>query len=99
MRCSCKAFARGRVGRVTDSGVRGLGFKSQGSILKPSTDERGTDAELCVSSPHFTRLRRKVVQTFNFVQISWHCLHKIAGAVSDHSSHRERRCTDVVSVR
>ena len=60
---------------------------------------RGTDAELCVSSPRFTLHRRRFVQTFNFVQITWHCLHNIAGAVSDHSSHRERRCTGVVSVR
>ena len=44
-------------------------------LIKPSTDD-----ELCVSSPHFTRRRRKFVQTFNFVQISWHCLHKIAGS-------------------
>ena len=36
-------------------------------LLKPSTDERGTDAELCVSSPHFTRHRRKFVQTFKLV--------------------------------
>ena len=69
------------------------------AYIKPSTDERGTDAELCVSSPHFTRHRRKFVQTFYFVQISWHCLHNIAGAVSDHSSHRESRCTGVVSLR
>ena len=30
--------ARGRVGRVTDCGVRGLGFKSQGSILTSRTE-------------------------------------------------------------
>ena len=30
--------ARGIVGRVTDSGVRGLGFKSQGSILTYVTE-------------------------------------------------------------
>ena len=67
--------------------------------VKPRPHERGTDSELCVSSPRFTRHRHKFVQTFNFVQISWHCLHNIAGAVSDHSSHRERGCTGVVSVR
>ena len=41
--------------------------------VKPSTDERGTDAELCVSSPHFTQHRRKFVQTFNLLLISRHC--------------------------
>ena len=30
--------ARGRVGRVTDCGVRGLGFKSPGSILTSKTE-------------------------------------------------------------
>ena len=30
--------ARGRVGRVTDCGVRGLGFKSKGSILTSGTE-------------------------------------------------------------
>ena len=30
--------ARGRVGRVTDCGVRGLGFKSPGSILTSRTE-------------------------------------------------------------
>ena len=70
-----------------------------GSQIKPRTDERGTGAELCVSSTHFPRHRRKFVQTFNFVKISWHCLHKIAGAVSDHSSYRERKCTGVMCVR
>ena len=67
--------------------------------VKPRPHERGTDAELCVSSPQFTRHRRKFVQTLNFVQISWHCLHKIAGGNSYHSSHLERRCTGVVCVR
>ena len=35
-----KAFhpARGRIGRVTDCGVRGLGFKSPGSILTSRTE-------------------------------------------------------------
>ena len=32
------ALARGRVGRVTDCGVRGLGFKSSGSILTSRTE-------------------------------------------------------------
>ena len=30
--------ARGRVGRVTDCGVRGIGFKSPGSILTSRTE-------------------------------------------------------------
>ena len=36
--------------------------------FKPSTDDRGIDAELCVSSPNFQWHRHKFVQTFNFVQ-------------------------------
>ena len=30
--------ARGRVGRLTDWGIRGLGFKSMGSILTSRTE-------------------------------------------------------------
>ena len=33
-----KSTARGRVGRLTDCGVRGLGFKSPGSILTSRTE-------------------------------------------------------------
>ena len=74
-----------------------MSFKS--SEFKPSTDKRGADVELCISSPHFPRHKRMFVQTSNFVQISWHWLHNIAGTVPYHSSHRERRWTGVMSVR
>ena len=55
------------VARATCSGAS---HSSAIMDLKPSTDERLTDAELCISYPHFTRHRRKFIQTFNLVQIS-----------------------------
>ena len=79
--------------------MRGPTHVAANLLVKIRPQERGTDAELCVSSLQLSRHRRKFVQTLNFGQILWHCLHKIAGSVSDNSSHRERSCTGVVSMR
>ena len=90
-------FAKKQLPWTSQLGQKSSRYSLAATAIKPRTDERSTVAELCVSSTQFPLLD-KFVQTFNFVQISWHCLHKIAGAVSDHSSHHERRCTCVVSV-
>ena len=51
----------GKQGEIGGNGAVGWEPGNGNESLKPSTDERGSTAELCVYSPHFVRHRRKFV--------------------------------------